>query len=646
MTQSWTENARLAELRTDALSREGVVFEHEGYLYRTTGAHLSQGGMGAVVHMERYHPGEGGVEAVVAKTFHSQYLYQLRTDEITRRDHAVTMAAFETLRSLGHPHLLPTYISAPIADNHIFVTPKMADTLLEATVRGRLSQRQRVELLIQSLRGLASLHEKRLIHRDYTLRNILVDERGRHAFLFDFDLLQSLEDIGPRSYKEHYKGRIFGSPGCSVPPEMLDPGLMECAISTRIDIYAIGGALFSLFTDQSPYGNTQDMWSLLMKISEGVVFSGSSKIAYPEAVPEVVRPIIEACLERDPGNRYGSVNLIVEELTQLLDDLADDEGQAAHSFHTTSIQISPLDPKSRIDSVHRSRQASDVNMAVIELVDRAVGRLGYQLRRNLGQIRGFPIFLAHAIPELVASGQFPDANTYPKIVTAINLNRVPNPNKVYEDWFGHFWPVLSSIRQGLITSLHKVSYDEKTGFLLLFSEYVDGAKFGPDLAEHDLTIEESLSLAFLVVRQVARLHEHGVAHNNVRPESLLLKGISRSREVHPGMVGLVTPSRDPEAISADVRNLAALTSDLIRSHRVDALEPRTRGHIDHMRAEIGELLYRTEGATEIGELLAAIANGLARLDFNFDVLREHGGDLQAYVLMLLSHRLYPRLFER
>ena len=79
------------------------------------------------------------------------------------------------------------------------------------------------------------MHEARVLHRDFTLRNILVDSTWTGAKLFDFDLALSLDDVAGVSYKTHYQGRIFGSPGFSVPPEILDPGLMECAITQRMD---------------------------------------------------------------------------------------------------------------------------------------------------------------------------------------------------------------------------------------------------------------------------------------------------------------------------------------------------------------------------------------------------------------------------
>ena len=99
----------------------------------------------------------------------------------------------------------------------------------------------------------------------------------------------SLDDIGNQTYRNYYKGRIFGSPGWSVAPETIDQALMDTNITTSLDIYAIGGALHGLFTEQLLYGAADDMWALLIRIAEGVVVGGRSKVFYPENFPTILR---------------------------------------------------------------------------------------------------------------------------------------------------------------------------------------------------------------------------------------------------------------------------------------------------------------------------------------------------------------------
>src|SRR5206468_1648194 len=122
-----------------------------------------------------------------------------------------------------------------------------------------------------------------------------------------------------------------GSPGYSVPPELIDPGIGESPIGTSLDTFAIGGALFALFTDQTPYGQTEDMWGLLARIGDGVVVHGRSRIEYPDAIPAVIRPVIERCLERDPSLRVASIDEVLERLHDALPQL-DDASRGAETF--------------------------------------------------------------------------------------------------------------------------------------------------------------------------------------------------------------------------------------------------------------------------------------------------------------------------
>lgn len=643
---TWAENRSVQELRADDLRRAGLVFRHGDHLYRTTGRHLSHGGMGSVFLMERS-PGAGAVEEVVGKVFHAQYLYQLRTDDVARRDYRTTMSALEAIRRIEHPNLLPVYVSQRLVDNHLLVSPRKADTLLELVARGDSSPRKRVRLLMQALEGLYALHESRLIHRDFTLRNILVDRAGERAYLFDFDLALRLDDVVGVTCGAHYQGRIFGSPGFSVPPEIVDDLLGDRRITPRLDVYAVGGALYRLFSDGNPHGSTDDMWGLLMRIAEGLVFNGVSRIVYPESLPAPLRPVIERCLERDPGNRFGSVRLVLDVLEGCVDEL-DDAGPARTSaFDEVETVVHEMQEERlrRVRSIPGATKLPNVTPGFLDLLESALERYGYRVERSLGQIRDRSILLAAPIPELLASGQFPYANTYPKIVTAVNLNLAPDAQAALDLWFGKYLPVLESVRQGLFTSLYKAIYDEYTGYLLLFSEFVDDPRFGTDLARHELSLVEAFGLGFLIVRQVGQLHEHGLAHNNVGPGSLMFKGVRDSRVVVPSMAGLVEPSTDPEAIHRDVRHLAGLLLSWLRPAHVETAAQPVRAVLEDARARLGSMAFNEQVAPPgIDELFALVANALSAVDHNFGVLREHRGELQDYLLLQLSHGLYHRLW--
>ena len=152
--ETWSKPVSLAKLNADHFKEPGTVFEWEDYHYRTTGREIGTGGMGSVFLLSR-RPSNGSAESepVVGKVFHAEYLYQLRTDEITRNDHESVIRNIEKIQTLHHPNLLETYVSTPIDHNHLTVCPHKCETLLQAISTRRLSSRQRLELLAQALRG-------------------------------------------------------------------------------------------------------------------------------------------------------------------------------------------------------------------------------------------------------------------------------------------------------------------------------------------------------------------------------------------------------------------------------------------------------------------------------------------------------------
>lgn len=282
---------------------------------------------------------------------------------------------------------------------------------------------------------------------------------------------------------------------------------------------------------------------------------------------------------------------------------------------------------------------------MVKAAESAVYEWGYNVERALGRVRGHPIFLAVPRPDLVQSGGFPDANIFPKLVTVIDLTRIADPRAFVESWQRYFWPILKRVRQGLLTSLHKVIYDAATSTLLLFSEYVDDPRFGDRVNDADLHIDGALALGFVVVRQVAALHEHGMAHNNISPGALLFKGVAEARQVVPAMIGLVEPAMGAEAMAGDCRALSGMILTWLRPNRIAALHVRIKPMFEALRAKLSSWAFdKTVQTPSIDQLVALISDALALVDFNFSVLRDSGGDLQEYALLLISLRVYHLLW--
>jgi hypothetical protein len=111
------------------------------------------------------------------------------------------------------------------------------------------------------------------------------------------------------------------------------------------------------------------------------------------------------------------------------------------------------------------------------------------------------------------------------------------------------------------------------------------------------------------------------------------------------MIGLVEPALGLDAMSSDVRALAAMVNGWIRPLRIEAMPARARPAFEEVRAQLIAWAYdASTPPPQIDLLMATLSDALSLLDFNFSVLRDAGGDLQEYALLILSHRLYHLLW--
>ncbi len=635
----------LSRLRAADLERGGVEFTDGTYLYRTSGERLGTGGMGNVWSMERRPLGAplDPPEPVVGKTFREEFLVLLRDDDTARRRFDHFEQVLEVLKRVHHPNILPVLLVSPIADNYLMVSPLAGQSVLGLLTTESMSPSERVGLLSDALQGLAALHDRGIVHRDFTLYNVLT--LGSRAVVFDFDLsvVPNLLPADERSYHGYYQGRIAGSPEFSVAPELLDDVLGNEEISPRADVYAVGTALYALFTDDSLYGEVPDLSTLLYRIADGMVRRRESRVQYPETVPLELRPIIERCLQREPAARFADARAVWSALSAL--ELSRQQREARVRFRKTmgyvftQVTVTP-------DQVYQTRLDPSVTRDELRRAGNTLHRHGYVLEKSLGLVKGHPIFLALPDPELVSSGRFPEDNIYRKIVTAIDLRNKINPQRYVENFLGRVQPILSRVRQGFLTPLHKVCYEKESEQLLLFSEYIADPRFGTDLENVELSLEEAFGLGLIGAATLARLHAHGLAHNNVRPQSLVFKGRREAGRVWPLLLGLVEPVFDPAAMEEDVRNLAGMVAGLIRQARIDALKPSWRPEVEQVRDRLartasGEI--RDPGPT-IHELHEVLCDALSTIEPNFEIVRAHGGDVVAFADLLVRHSLYNKLY--
>lgn len=208
----------------------------------------------------------------------------LRADLI--RDQAVVqqfLAEAKLARELEHPSLVRLLGLIDIQGSKAAVTEYVEgfnlSTFLERNKR--LSLKQAIDLLNTLSSAIGYAHERRLLHRDLKLTNILIGAGGK----------LKLTGFGFGALRLPQLGKADGYPA----PEFLS----GTAVGPRSDIFSLGAVIYHGLTAQNPVE------------ANGAV--APLRQVLPDA-PATLEQVLARCLAADPASRFASTGEIVAAL--------------------------------------------------------------------------------------------------------------------------------------------------------------------------------------------------------------------------------------------------------------------------------------------------------------------------------------------
>jgi len=226
---------------------------------------------------------------------------------------------------------------------------------------GPLPAKTAVGYAIQVGKALIAAHRVGVVHRDLKPSNIMIADEG-YAKVLDFGLARLTQAIGHRSEATlTAPGMVLGS--C---PYMAPEQAMGGHVGVHADIFSFGTVLYEMVTGRRAFtGSTP------VKVLQAVI-----KCQYPQVaeVASGVSPslvaIIERCLEKDPGRRYGDADSLVQDLEAFLGTSTDDDGD----IPTVEIGSSSI----KAVEIRRRRRLIRVGLATaaVLLLGSTVGFLG------------------------------------------------------------------------------------------------------------------------------------------------------------------------------------------------------------------------------------------------------------------------------
>ena len=153
-----------------------------------------------------------------------------------------------------------------------------------------LRERDACRLFAQLISGVHYLHQKRIIHRDLKLENLLLD-RNRNVIITDFGFANNFGDK-----RDDLMATSCGSPCYAAPELVVQDGLYA---GSAVDVWSCGVILYAMLAgylpfDDDPANPDGDNINLLYK------YIMATPLSFPDYIPAEPRDLLSKMLYQLP----------------------------------------------------------------------------------------------------------------------------------------------------------------------------------------------------------------------------------------------------------------------------------------------------------------------------------------------------------
>jgi eukaryotic-like serine/threonine-protein kinase len=263
----------------------------------------ADGRRGVLYRAERSDDGRRVALKLVEPQFHQSH------EQFERR----FMHEVEVARALSDRNTLAVYEGGHADERHMFVAAEWLsgiDLSRMLVARGPLNTRQALFLANQVARSLANAHQRKIWHGDLSPEGLFVTRDSRGLSLV------KVMDYG-RLRIAHYSDEGFSQVSMPIgwarylAPEQITNDEFD----GRADMYALGSILYRALSGELPFKDATGIGILMSQVNDKPI----PLRAHPAAreVPDAVEQLVMRCLEKDPAQRYGTVDELID-LTERL----------------------------------------------------------------------------------------------------------------------------------------------------------------------------------------------------------------------------------------------------------------------------------------------------------------------------------------
>jgi Tol biopolymer transport system component len=197
-----------------------------------------------------------------------------------------------TIASLNHPHICSIYDVGP---DYLVMELLDGETLASKLKQGKFPIEQSLLWCRQVGDALCTAHAKGVVHRDIKPANVMVTASGALKVL-DFGLAKRIAEPAPDSSTVTQLTEVGARMG--TPSYMAPEQAQGKEVDKRADVWAFGVLLYELLTGSRPFSGDSVQATLAAVLTREPDLS---------IVPARVRPLLRACLKKDPRERLSSI---------------------------------------------------------------------------------------------------------------------------------------------------------------------------------------------------------------------------------------------------------------------------------------------------------------------------------------------------
>jgi serine/threonine-protein kinase len=315
----------------------------EGYVIKEC---IGEGGMGTVYEAEEEFSG-----SVVAIKF-------LRGCFTGREDFVLRLQQESKFYSkLKHPNIVRMHRAGITAAGRVFIVmerlrAKTLRRILDRARNHKLDFLNALHLMLQVVEAVGAAHEAGVWHRDLKPENVMVGSQGKergHVWVLDFGIAtdrtvntDELPCLGTYRY---------------ISPEQVRGKKPD----GRADIYAFGVMAYEMLTGRHTFLTDQhDATSAEM--ASGHLHADAPTPVYELAhdCPELMWPILERCLAKNPDDRYATFDDVAADLRALIRSSVPPDHVLAKRVRAEKLADAR---RSAFDSLHESEITEDTAVA-------------------------------------------------------------------------------------------------------------------------------------------------------------------------------------------------------------------------------------------------------------------------------------------